>query len=61
MLCLRILIRKKKIDELEVMALIKKEVALEVPNQSESLKFLPEAIWPAVKGLENLKPFANLI
>lgn len=32
MLCLRILIRKKKIDEVEVAALIKKEVALEVPN-----------------------------
>jgi len=32
MLCLRILIRKKKIDEIEVAALIKKEVALEVPN-----------------------------
>lgn len=32
MLCLRILVRKKKIDESEVMALIKKEVALEVPN-----------------------------
>jgi hypothetical protein len=31
-LCLRILIRKKKIDEIEVMALIKKEVALEPPH-----------------------------
>lgn len=61
MLCLRILIRKKKIDEGEVAALIKKEVALEVPNQSESLKFLPESIWPAIKGLESIKPFANLI
>jgi len=61
MLCLRILIRKKKIDEVEVAALIKKEVALEVPNQSESLKFLPESIWPAIKGLESIKPFANLI
>jgi dynein heavy chain len=61
MLCLRILIRKKKIDEVEVAALIKKEVALEVPNQSESLKFLPESIWPAIKGLESIKTFANLI
>jgi dynein heavy chain len=61
MLCLRILIRKKKIDEIEVMALVKKEVAIDVPNQAESLKFLPEAVWPAVKGLENIKMFANLI
>jgi hypothetical protein len=33
------------------MALVKKEVALDVPNQAESMKFLPEAIWPAVKSL----------
>ena len=31
-LCLRILVRKKKIDEAEVSALIKKEVALDVPH-----------------------------
>jgi dynein heavy chain len=31
-LCLRILVRKKKIDEIEVAALIKKEIALEVPH-----------------------------
>ena len=61
MLCLRIMIRKKKIDEVEVGALIKKEVAIDVPNQSESLKFLPESIWPAIKGLESIKVFANLI
>ena len=61
MLCFRILIRKKKVDELEVMSLIKKEIAIEVPNQSESLKFLPETIWPAVKGLESIKTFATLI
>ena len=61
MLCLRILIRKKKIDELEVASLIKKEVAIDVPNQAESLKFIPEAAWPAVKGLENIKIFANII
>ena len=61
MLCLRIMIRKKKIDEVEVAALIKKEVAIDVPNQSESLKFLPESIWPAIKGLESIKVFANLI
>jgi dynein heavy chain len=61
MLCLRILIQKKKIDEGEVMSLIKKEVAIDVPNQAESLKFLPESVWPAVKGLESIKIFANLI
>lgn len=61
MLCLRILIRKKKIEEGEVLALVKKEVALDVPNQVESLKFIPESAWPAVKGLENVKLFANLI
>jgi dynein heavy chain len=31
-LCFRILVRKKKIDEIEVNALIKKEVALEPPH-----------------------------
>jgi dynein heavy chain len=61
MLCLRILIRKKKIDDAEVNALIKKEIALDVPNQAESLKFIPESSWPAVKGLETVKVFGNLI
>mmetsp|Transcript_7681 Transcript_7681/g.7099 ORF Transcript_7681/g.7099 Transcript_7681/m.7099 type:complete len:163 (+) Transcript_7681:2896-3384(+) len=60
-LCLRILIRKKKIEENEVMALIKKEVSLDPPHQAESLKFIPEPAWAAVKGLENVKLFANLI
>jgi dynein heavy chain len=32
MLCLRILLRKKKIDEIEMIALIKKEVALDVAH-----------------------------
>ena len=32
MLCLRILVRKKKIEESEMIALIKKEVALEIPH-----------------------------
>lgn len=31
-LCLRILIRKKKIDEAEVNALVKKEVAIDLPH-----------------------------
>lgn len=60
-LCLRILVRKKKIDEVEMVALIKKEVALDIPHQAESLKFIPEAAWPAVKGLEGVKIFGNLI
>ena len=53
--------RKKKIEEAEVMALIKKEIALDPPHQAESLKFIPESAWAAVKGLENVKIFANLI
>jgi len=61
MLCLRILVRKKIIDEGEVAALISKEVALEVPHQSEGLKFIPEGIWAALKGLEKVKIFGNLI
>lgn len=61
MLCLRILVRKKKIEEAEVMALVKKEVALDLPNQIESLKFIPESAWAAVKGLESVKIYANLI
>jgi dynein heavy chain len=60
-LCLRIMMKKKKIDEIEVNALIKKEIALEPGHQAESLKFIPESAWPAVKGLENVKIFANLI
>lgn len=61
MLCMRILIRKKKVEPDEVMALIKKEIALEPPHQAESLKFIPEPSWAAVKGLENVKVFSNLI
>jgi len=41
--------------------LIKKEVALEPPHQAESLKFIPEALWGAVKGLENIKTFEHII
>jgi dynein heavy chain len=61
MLCFRILIRKGEIKPEEVESLVKKEVALEPPNQAESLKFIPESIWPAVKGLENVKTFEHLI
>jgi dynein heavy chain len=61
MLCLRILLRKKKIDEIEMIALIKKEVSLDVAHQIESLKFIPESAWAAVCGLQNVKMFANLV
>jgi len=61
MLCFRILIRHKKVKEEEVNALIKKDVAMEPPHQAESLKFIPEAMWGAVKGLENIKIFEHLI
>lgn len=61
MLCFRINIRKKLIDEKEVNALIKKEVALDLPPQPESLKFIMESSWGAVKGLETVKIFENLV
>jgi len=55
------MIRKQMIAQEEVDSLVKKEVALEPPTQSESLKFIPESIWPAVKGLESVKTFEHLI
>lgn len=61
MLTFRILIRQKRLDEAEVATLIKKEVAMEAPHQAESLKFIPETAWAAVKGLENIKIFEHLI
>jgi dynein heavy chain len=60
MLCFRILIRQGKVLQNEYDALIKKELAADPPLQAESLKFLPETAWAAVKGLENLKSFDNL-
>jgi len=61
MLTFRIMIRQKKLDAGEVDALVKKEVASELPHQSESLKFIPETAWAAVKGLENIKLFEHLL
>lgn len=61
MLCFRIMVRKGLIKQEEVDALVKKEVALEPPHQSESLKFIPETNWAAVKGLESIKIFEHLI
>lgn len=60
LLCFRLLIKKGTIDEAEVMALIKKEVSDEPPPQSESLKFIPESAWAAIKGLETVKKFKNI-
>jgi len=45
----------------EVAALIKKEVAEDPPAQADALKFIPEPNWAAVKGLESVKTFENLI
>jgi len=61
MLCLRINVRKGLIKQDEVNALVKKEVALDPPQIPDNLgKFIPEAIWPAVVGLQSVKVFENL-
>jgi hypothetical protein len=44
--------RQGKLDPNEVSSLVRKEVASEIPHQPESLKFIPETAWAAVKGLE---------
>ena len=62
MLTLRINVRKGLIKQEEVNALVKKEVALEPTPMSEQLaKFIPEAIWPAIIGLQSVKLFENLV
>jgi dynein heavy chain len=61
MLTFRIMVRQGKIVQHEVDSLVKRELALEPPHQAESLKFIPELLWGAVKGLENLKVFENII
>jgi hypothetical protein len=61
MLTFKILVRSGRLDQKEVDHLVKKEVALEPPHQQESLKFIPESFWPAVKGLESIKTFEHLI
>jgi dynein heavy chain len=53
--------RHNRVDQAEVDALVKKEIALEPPHQAESLKFIPESMWGAVKGLESIKTFEHLI
>jgi dynein heavy chain len=52
MLTFRIMIRKGLLNPDEVNSLVRKEIATEIPHQSESLKFIPETAWAAVKGLE---------
>lgn len=61
MLCFRINIRKGLIVDKEVQALINKNIALDAGNQPESLKFIMEPLWPAVKGLEQTKVFETLV
>lgn len=61
MLTFRVNIRKGLIEPREVAALVGKEIHPDPPHQSESLKFIPESAWAAVKGLESVKLFENLI
>ena len=62
MLCLRVNLRKGLIEESEMNALIKKNVAFDCPEQKESLKqFIPEAQWGSVVGLQQVKVFENLV
>jgi dynein heavy chain len=61
MLTFRIGIRHNRLKANEVESLVKKEIALEPPHQSDSLKFIPESAWAAVKGLESIKTFEHLI
>ena len=61
MLTFRILARSGRLNQIEIDHLVKKEVALEPPHQQESLKFIHEAFWGAVKGLESIKCFEHII
>lgn len=60
MLCLRINMRKGLIHKNEVDVLVKKPVVPDAPKQPDSLSWMIESAWPAVKGLEQLKLFENL-
>ena len=59
MLCLRVLVRKGVCNQEEVTHLVMKKVALDPPQQPDSLKFIPEPLWPACKGLEQVHRFSN--
>lgn len=60
MLTFKILIRKGVIVESEYNALIKRDLHPDPPHQNDSLKFMNEQNWAAVKGLESVKLFENL-
>lgn len=60
MLTFKILIRKGIIVPSEYQALIKRDMHPDPPHQAESLKFMNENNWAAVKGLESVKLFENL-
>lgn len=59
MLCLRVLVRKGICNQDEVNHLISKKVALDPPQQPDSLRFIPEPLWPACKGLEQVHRFSS--
>merc|ERR1719230_2497116 len=60
MLTFKILIRKGLVVPSEYQALIKRDMHPDPPHQAESLKFMNENNWAAVKGLESVKLFENL-
>lgn len=61
MLTFRINVRKGLIKQDEVDALVKKEVHMAPPTKDNKLEFIPESAWGAVKALENVPVFSNLI
>jgi len=61
MLCFKILVRQGKVLESEYLALVKKDVPIDTPNIPENLKWLPESVWAACKGLEgSIDKFSEL-
>jgi len=60
MLTFRILIRKGLVVQSEYDALIKRDRHPDPPHQNDTLKFMNEDNWAAVKGLESVKIFENL-
>jgi hypothetical protein len=60
MLTFRILSNSGRLDQKEIDHLVKKETAADPPHQPDSLNFIPEASWPIVKALEQLKAFEKI-
>lgn len=60
MLTFRILSNNGRLDQKEIDHLVKKETAADPPHQPDSLNFIPEASWPIVKALEQLKAFEKI-